>query len=91
MANTAGGLDPALVHTSGSDIVFPNIEAVTPSDTNTFDCSVVRVGSAGTLAIKNKNLVTVDYGTVAAGEHVIGLCRGVMSTGTTATSITRAY
>lgn len=71
-------------------IAAENSDAVTPSDTTLWDRAWnIYIGGEGTVVAFNALGQAVDYGTVSAEKILVGKCRGIKSTGTTATSIVR--
>jgi len=64
--------------------------AVTPSDTETFGPSLIFVGGAGTITVRDVSGSTVQF-TAPAGVTLPVLATGVMATGTAATLIVRVF
>jgi hypothetical protein len=64
--------------------------AVTPSDTETFGPSLIYVGGAGTITIRDVKGSAVLFTAVAGGVLPV-LATGVNSTGTLATLIVRGF
>lgn len=80
---------PGRYNFDDSTVVYPHGEAVTPTDgllwaqARTVYCA----GAGGTLVVYNDQGVATDYGTISAEKIVLFKCRGVLSTGTTATKL----
>lgn len=64
-------------------------ENVTPSDTARFAPSMIQVGDAGTVSTISANNATINHGTKAAGDILLGWHIAVRATGTSATVFIR--
>lgn len=72
--------------------MFPeDAAAVTPSDTTTFEPSVIYVGSAGNVKVDTAQGTTVTFVGVQAGGVIPVRVRRVWSAGTTATDFVRVF
>lgn len=72
------------------DFVGENAAAVTPNDTATFGPSMIYVGGAGTITVRDVHGAATQFTAVAGGVLPV-LATGVNATGTAATLIVRAW
>ena len=70
------------------DFIGEHAAAVTPNDSDTFGPSLIYVGGAGTITIRDCNGSAVQF-TAVAGGTLPCLATGVNATGTAATLIVR--
>lgn len=72
--------------------MFPgDAAAVTPSDTNTFNPSVLFVGGVGNVTLKTAQGSTVLFFSVPGGSIIPVQAIQVLATGTTASNIVRIF
>lgn len=65
--------------------------AVTPNDTDEFSPSIIYVGGAGNVTVRDTCGNPVVFTAVPAGTVLPVLCSGVNATGLTASNITRSW